>query len=157
MFSFVKVLLYTYPHLESIIGDIDKLVCLKAYTSFGTSCERAAEKIIDTIDKKRRLLNLKVVLDDLILKLNDEEKWLLEHKYFRRRKFIKKYLGCTTVTFSERTYFRKQNRLLSKLSWLLSLKGMSEEWFLDNYSDIDWFSSFYKRIKSEQKTAQKAS
>lgn len=148
-----KVLLYSYPHLQNIIADMDKLVCQKAYSSFANSfsCLDLSEKIIKIIDRKNRLIDLKLKLDDIFKNYTLEEKWLLEHKYFKRKKYIKKLIAKVKINYSIRTYFRKQNRLIEKFSKSLIVSGMSERWFLNNYSDINWFSSLYNRMKVEEK------
>ena len=153
MCYFEKVLLYSFPHLKNIIGDMDKLVCQKAYSSFSNnvSCLDLSEKIIKIIDRKDRLIDLKMKLDEIFKGFTQEEMLLLEQKYFKRKIYIKKLTEKISIKYSLRTYFRKQNRLLEKLSKSLRNTGMSESWFLDKYGDIDWFNCLYTRLKNDEK------
>ena len=154
MCYYEKVLLLSYPHLANIIDDMDKLVCQKAYSSFtnNISCLDLSEKIITIIDKKDRLIDLKIKLDEIFKNFSIEELWLLEQKYFKRKSVLKKLSGKITIQYTLRTYFRKQNRLLEKFSKSLCHKGMIESWFLERYGDIEWFNSLYSRLKYEEKT-----
>jgi hypothetical protein len=157
MCYFEKVLLYSYPHLTNIIGDMDKLVCQKAYCSFSNnvSCLDLSEKIIRIIDKKDRLIDLKLKLDEIFKNFSVEEMLLLEQKFFKRKAVLKKLIEKFTIKYSLRTYFRKQNRLLEKFSKSLNKNGMNEKWFLDKYGDIDWFKCLYSRLKYDEKIKQK--
>jgi len=156
MCYFENVLLYSYPHLTNIISDMDKLVYQKAYSSVSNniSCLDLSEKIIKIIDKKDRLINLKIKLDEIFKNYSNEELLLLEQKYFKRKAVLKKLLEKFTINYSLRTYFRKQNRLLEKFSKSLNINGLSESWFLDKYGDIDWFNSLYSRLKHDEKIKQ---
>lgn len=144
-----KVLLKAYPHLTGIIGDMDRLVRKKAFTSHAScyGCLKLSEGILSIMDKKERLIGLKLRLDGILKNYTVEEKWLLENRYFRRSECLKTLLSEVRVDFSLRTYYRKQQRVFAKFCKSLDFRGMCESWFIDNYFDIEWLKSLYYRVK----------
>lgn len=143
-----KVLLYVYPRLDKFIKDIDFLVESRAYASIDSrkNTESLANEIISLINVKDKFLDLKIVLEKIFTKFTFEETYLLEYKYFRRSEVLNSLYANYACDFTERTYFRKQNKVLKKFTEALISRGMSEEWFLQEYKDINFMMVTYKKI-----------
>ncbi len=111
----------------------------------------AAGEIVREIALKETLSALSALVDEMIESFSEEENYLLEYKYFRRKsvlggRFADFSLGCT-----ERSYFRKQNRLLLKAADIFSKRGWTEEKFLDETDGL--FSRVMSALGSGQEQA----
>ena len=103
-----KAILYVYPMMKKLaeatrIGARNKAI-LSYRSKLGTM--RDVEAVADELLLANRLDELKEVVDSLLQRLSTEERFLLEYRYFRRKKCLAEFgeeLAC-----SERNYFRKQ-------------------------------------------------
>lgn len=149
MKDYQKVMLYVYPRIEKIVRDIDGIVEAQALCCFSAeSCLRTAERIAEHICAKSSFLLLKDFLEKIIGELSRDELYMLEYKYFRRRKklegeFCGFVLGC-----NERTYFRKQARLADKLNASFLREGLDEAWFSKHFSNVGFMMSACEAVKN---------
>lgn len=149
MKDYQKVLLYVYPRIERIVRDIDGMVRAQAYAVSGTeSGERVAERIAEYICVKGSFLYLKERLEEMLSRLNKEELYMLEYKYFRRRKKLKGEFCGYALDYNERTYFRRQARLSDKLNASLLREGMNEAWFSEHFSDVGFMMTALENVKN---------
>lgn len=147
MDSYVKAVLYVYPKLENLIGQIDGVVYKKALGSFSDTspCEAQAEKILALIGVKDMLIDLKLKSDEALEKFTAEEMKYFEYKYFRR-----KPKSCFEgFDVSGRSYFRRQKRLLELFEKRLSHRGIGEE-ELKKYAEIDFFGELVRKLEKAQ-------
>ena len=49
---------------------------------------------------------------------------------------------------SERTYFRRQNRLADKFNALLLRRGLSEDWFMTTYSGVPYVMAALEKVRA---------
>lgn len=140
-----KTLLNCYPCLERIAGAIDGLVLTNGLHSgcgyYNTLT--SANKIIELIDRKKILINLKVLTEKIIEKMSVEYARILVLKFFDRVKSedIAKIMGL-----SHRNYFRKLNQAINSFATGLVKFGFTavvlektvekEEWIKDVYDSI---------------------
>lgn len=125
----VKAFLYCYPKMEQMEGNYEEHIKNKAYTSFKIAAERIAEEIAEEILKKSLLKDLKRRMDKVIERLTEQEKYLLELRYFRRKKALAEYEEKYGKDFfgSVRNYFRRQAALLKKTEILMERYGLGKE------------------------------
>ena len=129
--DYVKAVLYAYPALEEIGEAVGTSAENKALLSYKNprSTEEVAGEIVREIAVREAISELHAIVDGLLNSLTEEENFLLEYKYFRRKSALKSFrgyaLGC-----SERSYFRKQQLLLDKAADYFGKNGWSRERFV---------------------------
>lgn len=138
--DYQKVILFLYPKLSRLTEDIGKIVEAKAQASYSgkESAEACAQKILDYLYVRDCFAVLKENMDKVMEQLTREEKYLLEYKYFRRKKVLVGEFSDFSVQYCERTYFRRQKRLAGKMNNLFLRAGLSEEWFLHTFSGVSY-------------------
>ena len=150
---FAKTALYAYPNIMAITEQIDELVEKKALFSmndFSPALEQF-DKIVDLTEQKKVMFALKLFLDDAIKQFKKDELDCLEYKYFKRKS--KKYFE--NFDFTSRSYFRKQVKIINKVSKSLELAGATDEWFKEHCLRMDFFKELLKRVIEHEKNSQK--
>lgn len=112
--------------------------------------ESLCEYLAEEIGRMGAVRELKGKMDGVLSVLSEEERFLLELRYFGRKKRLSEYCGrsvCESVG-SERNYYRRQERLLRKTAHLLRREGVTEDYFFREYGGIDWLISVYRYIES---------
>lgn len=148
MKDYQKVLLYAYPKLGRVAEDIGQIVRAKALAScFGRDSARVcAEKMIQYNFLRDQLLFLKGEMDALFAELCREERFLLEYKYFRRKQELAQYADLR-LQYSERTYYRRQQKLARTVNALFLRKGLSEQWFFEAFSRVPFFMAALEKVR----------
>ena len=136
--------------------DYEEHIKNKALLSYDSRkrAEDLAEYLAGEIIEMRRLEWLKGKLEGVLAKLTEEEKILVEGRYFGKRKRLKQYLhekredenGRGT---SERNYFRRQRRLGEKLEKMLTSVGVTEEAYFSQLHSVEIFAKIYKMVERE--------
>lgn len=145
MEEYVKIILYTYPFLRTVGKDYEEHIRNKAILSYKSrlSTEALAEEIAREILEQRKLLYLKEKADEVIAKLTEIDKLLLQIRYFGQKRKLplleEKLCSSEGEKWSERKYFRRQERLGGKLGGLFSFVGLTKELFEKEYSLLDIF------------------
>ena len=144
--DYVKAILYVYPAMgalaEAARGAAENKALLSYRSRFNAMHD--LEEVAEEIFLAERLDSLKITTENLLADLNSEELFLLEYRYFRRKKFLAKFGG--SVLCSERSYFRKQEKLLRKIASQFSLNGIKEEYFLKAYKNSVCLMRVYRAI-----------
>lgn len=148
--NYAKVMLYAYPFLNAVDKDYEEHIRNKAILSYGNkwTAEGLAEYIAGEIITKRNIAALKQDLEKVFGKLDEVEKQLLEIRYFGKRKKLRDFLknGCGKSAWSERKYFRRQQRLGDKLAAMMSSVGLTKERYLQEFACVDIFQRIAKLI-----------
>lgn len=144
--EYAKAILYVYPVMEALIEASRGAAENKALLSYRSRFDAMhdLEEVAQELFLAERLDDLKQLLDKIFLRLSDEELFLLEYRYFRRKKELARFgeeLAC-----SERNYFRKQERLLQKIAAQLSLNGVTEQYFLQAFEKSLCLMKVYRAI-----------
>ncbi len=154
MENYVKALLYFYPMMRSTERNYGEYIRNKAIMSYDNRvpAETTVEKILEEIIKKKKFEELTNKLTSVMKELNLEDKVLLEFRYFRRKKVLKKIVknGLWKFVGSKRNYFRRQNKLEKKIYSILIKKGLTEKEFLDNYAELEEIKDIVNYIESRQ-------
>ena len=140
-YEYAKVILYAYPRLEEMAEAVGIGAENKAYLSFRSkeSALALAEKIAEELAVKSRLLRLKEAADAVVAACTEEERFLLEHKYFRRKELLGGRFAGMRLGCSERNYFRLQAALLKKAAAHFAAHGWTEEGFLRAFGSFSPF------------------
>lgn len=147
-FEYVKVILYAFPKMKMLSEAISAGVEVKAALSFRSKCGalEAAEKIAEEIARSARLDRLYADTEAAAETLSEEERFLLEYKYFRRKSVLAERFG-KFMALSERVYFRRQNALLPKVARLLAARGWTEEEFFRAFGSYPPFMRALRAVK----------
>ena len=149
-----KTLLIAYGHLETICGAIDKTVLDYGLKSSAINCdvEYLAKKMISLIERKKFLINIKVLVDNALNRISDAEAKVLILKYIDN---LPSNIASEVLKVSMRTYFRKLNIALENFAKILIFQGYSTAKFFDMFKNEKWileiFDSYYKKEKKDEK------
>lgn len=144
--KYVKVVLYAYPTLKTIGEEYAIHISNKALLSYKS--QKPAEELVEYLAKeiiyKQRLEWLKGFLEGIMDKLDDTEKALLRLRYFspckNRKKEIQKEnaeVYTAIATWTDSSYFRRQNKLAKKIGNMIENAGFSEEIYQKDFAFID--------------------
>lgn len=157
--NYAKVILYTYPLLKTMERDYADHIRNKALLSYNGvwDTERLTEYLAGEILRKESLEWLRGVVEETLLELSDLERDLIAIRYFGKRNRLyqvvalaedkkvndKKKTENTCGEFekklSKREYFRKQQRLVEKLSGMFWKKGLTKEVYLQYFAGVEVF------------------
>lgn len=150
MESYIKAVLYVYPRLEKIKADYGEHIRNRALMScsYRGATENLCEYLAREIVRKQLIGELKNTLDEVLEKMTEEERFLLELRYFGRKKHLTEYSRNTVreIAGSERNYYRRQEKALCKAGYLLKRAGLTEEVFFREYGGIETLSSVCRYI-----------
>lgn len=149
--EWTKTLLYVYKYLERVCEGIDKLVDESAMNSFyyrrsghENNVVDIANRIIELTDRKTKLINIKVLVDNCLLKLDRLYAQLLIEKYIDEeisdRIALKHGLNV-------RTYFRKSSQAENTFTNLMSKEGFNDEKLNTYLSSEKWIVEVYEKFK----------
>lgn len=137
--AFSKTLLEVYNSLEIVCERIDKMVDNKAsegstYGRTGNSLE-LFNSIINLTERKVNLINLKLRIEQSLIKLSPIEAKVLILKYVDRLT----YKQISTLTNQNiRTTFRYVEKGIENFTKNIKLNGLTEEFIRNKYSEEKW-------------------
>ncbi len=141
-----KTLLSSYRFLERIAGAIDKIIEKKALSSSQVSLSNIvtnntlvlADQIIDLSERKIKLINLKILIQNALGKMDKSQARILIKKYIEKNS-VDQILD--SMSLSRRTYFRKVSEAESAFEAVCASLGypynkldvylQSEKWILE--------------------------
>lgn len=149
-YDYLKVLLYGYSKMDMLAESVEEGARVSAKLSFRNygNVLTLAEKIATEMFVSERLQAWKHALDECLCQADQEELFLLEYKYFRRKKVLANHFSDWVADYSERSYFRKQNDLLRRLASKLAAHGYTEEAFFNDFAKFMPFMRVYAALKS---------
>jgi len=166
-----KTILSVYRYLERICGAIDKIVVqtglnssnITGYNYSFNNVFAITERIIDLSERKVTLINLKLIIEEVLSKIDEEDAQILIEKYVDSRK-CKEIAEIHDV--SMRTLFRKIDSAENSFGKHLRVLGYddkkldkflkNEQWIVNVYNDysankaeeISLSNSFLERAAS---------
>ena len=146
-FEYVKVMLYAYPKLDELAYAVAEGAEVKAALSFRSYDDTFTllEKIANEVLLSQKLRGLKRFLDGVLASFSEEERFLLEYKYFRRKKILRQADMC--LPCSERSYFRRQTAVFRKVCSRFLTGGWTEQKFMKEFSSYLPFMRFLKALR----------
>lgn len=147
--AYEKTLLYVYPHLKKMATIIQKNICNAAIASYFSqeAVEIYVQRLLCCERQSYFLLHIKRELSLILKDFSLRELYVLEQRYFRRKKFLREYKNNHLFkNFPMRSFYRYQHTVLKKFEKALRLRNMDEQWFKDNFSDIDCVMTVYKKV-----------
>ncbi len=151
-----KTILSVYRYLERICGAIDKIImsmALNCGDMLGqnyniNNAYSVSQKIIDLSERKVKLINLKILIEETLKEINKKDALLLIERYFNatpRKELSEKN------EVSLRTIFRKIEQAENTFSKRLTIKGYGSLALSEMLKEEGWINSVYLRISSENK------
>lgn len=146
-----KTLLSIYRHLFKLTRAIDKMVL-----EFGlNSCRfcgvcgtyNSAQKIIELTDRKVNLINLKVLIEKVLTKVDDVSCKILTLKFIDR---MSNETIMDVLDIKRRTYFRKYQSALNSFANMLLIEGYNNEKIVNLIGSETWIFDVYKEIFNKE-------
>lgn len=149
-----KTLLNAYKYLGTLCESIDKLINLTAKTSFYTggrwieenSILNISQKIIKLSDRKIDYINLKIIIEKALSKLQKKLAKLLILRYVNR---INSETISKILKMSERTFYRKTVNAIEQFAHELYCLGYNSEKLEVLYLSDLFISSIYEKQEKE--------
>lgn len=146
-----KTLLSTYNCLEPISDAIDKLVISQGVNSCCNhlSTMDNAEKIISLIQRKKMLINLKVITENVIASIDTKSARILVMKYFDH---VKPEVCYKLLEMSRRTFFRKIDRAVEEFAIHLKNFGYTSENLEQLLAKESWIKEYYNHFAKQKES-----
>lgn len=153
--SYLKAVLYAYPKLRDVAEATAVSAENKAALSYKSYLDPLAlmEGIAEEFLTARALFALSELLDDAISLLTEEEKFLLEYRFFRRKKYLRQMCAQRPFIFSQRSYFRRQVALLRKIRNILAARFFTEKEFFARFSSCEFLMTLYRAAERGERQA----
>ena len=147
-----KTILTVYKYLERIAGAIDKLVERQAINSYysnfaNNGVEDLADKIIELSERKVKLINIKVLTENTLEKMEESSAQLLIEKYIDNDK---SEIIAQRHNFPMRTYFRRQKQAEDAFTAYMALQGFSESKISEYLAGEAWIVEVFNNFKTKE-------
>lgn len=146
MENYLKTVLYAYPLLKTVGEDYAEHIRNKAVLSYNSSwrTEDLAEYLAKEILRKNNLLWLRGAIDGVLAKLDETERALIAARYFGKKKLPLHKAG--EQEWSERTYFRQQQKVSEKVGGMLIVAGVTKEFFDTRLQGVELISKIHRCV-----------
>jgi hypothetical protein len=143
MANYEKTLLYTYPKFSTVISLLDgKFSSFVNRSRFGIEpAETSLDNLMQVTTLITTLKTAKQIIKDAFLSFDENEKSLVEFKYFKRN--FKRYVGYNSQTYDYRKFHEK---ILKKFRKFILSKGLTETWFNDNLMQFSFIREVFRRV-----------
>lgn len=141
-----KSALSLYRYLEAMSNTIDKIVISTGKNSNCSLLQKyqttyyQAGKMIELAERKRKMINLKVAVEDTLVNLSVMDRRILGLVFIDG---VKSERVAKILNMSLRTFFRRKNKALNNFMEEMELAGFNAEYFIKEYSTERWFNSVY--------------
>ncbi len=147
-----KSALSIYKYLEKMTDTIDRIVMDTSKHSNSQTMQRSnttyyqTRKLIEFLDRKRKMINLKVAVEDALSKLSKTDRRILGLVFIDgvKSELIAQFLGV-----SLRTFFRKKVMALNQFNSQMVASGFNLEYFMKEYGHEKWIVSVYEECVSK--------
>ncbi len=152
--NWAKTILYVHKYLERITEGIDKLVEREAMNSYYFSSTRendvakVANKIIELTERKKRLINIKVLTENCLKSIDNLQARILIGKYINEEPCE---ILAQRLNLAERTFFRKLKEAEESFSKALCRYGFNDEKISSYLKGESWIIDVYENFLDEGK------
>lgn len=148
-----KTILTSYRFLEKVSDAIDRLVETRALNSFYMGSNNfsqnnvfvVSESLINLTERKKKLINLKVVCDQSLRSCKEEHAQILIERYIdgdKAKEIAERH------ELSMRTYFRRLESAEGEFSAYLSRNGYTEKFLAKTLLSEKWIYEIYSKFSS---------
>lgn len=147
MFEYEKTVLYLYPKIGYLKKMYHRLADAMIRSSSADSRTlQYINEIIDYTFLVGALEELRQTLECILAGLSEDEKCLIEYKYFRRKRLLYGKYENYEFPFSYSSFFRKIRNVTRKISVRLHAAGYDEKVFLTEFSSSDIVMRVYCNV-----------
>lgn len=153
MENYIKTVLYAYPLLKNVEVEYAEHIKNKAILSYDSrwDAEKLTEYLAEEILSKNHLIWLRQLIERVVARLNEVERVLLSIRYFGQTRcaqvFKEQSKEIGALAWSERTYFRKQQRLGEKVAAMLCVDGLTRDVFDRDFAHLDIIGRIHKFVE----------
>ena len=141
--GWARTILSVYVYLERVTGAIDKVVKARAENSFHFTSSSFAyndiisisDHILNLTERKVNLINLKIICESVLEKIDLFQAKLLISAFIDKRK---SHETAQLLHISPRSYFRKLTQALNAFTAQLDLMGYTDEVLKMLYGKEQW-------------------
>ena len=146
---YAKTMLYAYPYIDTMVKRMDDKILKKAMGSMldTSPCEDQCTSIILLLGQKEDLKYLKNLIERMIMKFPFSDFDYFDYRYFKIRP--KEYYKDKIKL--DRTYYRKQARLIKKFCTIFSAIGGDDKWFEEKFLSIRFIKNLHIRVIEREK------
>lgn len=146
----VKSMLHVYKHLEALTLSLEKMAKNKGVGSYYSYDDTLKEidYLLSLTERKIFLINLKVVMDEIILSLDKELGKLLVLKYIDELDNDAISVQCN---LTERTFFRQLNRAYDGFCKKLQVVSKERPNFYSQLKNDLWLNAIVKYLTKDVK------
>lgn len=134
---------------------IDKIILDAGINSNSQTMQKSqttysqASKIIEFLDRKRKMINLKVAVEESLAKLSKSDRRILALVFIDgiKSEMVAQFLGV-----SLRTFFRKKIQALIKFNMQMIANGFDLKFFNGEYGNEKWLLSVYNECLTKSAT-----
>lgn len=146
-----ETILTVYRYLERISGAIDKIIMQRALASsnivgqnyFYNNTYSVSQRIIDLSERKITLINLKVLIEDTLCKIDPKEAKILIFKYVDK---LKSREIAPKMGIALRSVFRKLESAEQSFKSELIASGYNDIKLKDMLKDEVWINQTYNAL-----------
>ncbi len=151
--SWSNTVLVAYSAIPKICDFVDFSV--KNRTTFtygakhlqnGIETEKLFDEFFELQDKKRRLINLHIIISQCTETLPAKLKNVLQQRFCENKTYQE---IADTEQCNLRTIFRRIDKAMIEFSEKMNLKGYTEEWIENEYGDMNFIKETKKRLTDE--------
>lgn len=145
-----KTLLNAYSYLEQICDAIDKMVLNYGIGSFSSNQTMVvAESILKLIARKKRLINIKVLVDGVLNNISGSSARILTVRYIDK---VKTEVASKVLNMSNRNFFRKIIQGANEFATELKKQGYDATKLNDMFKKENWILEIYNSYCQKDKS-----
>ncbi len=156
-----KTLLMSYNYLERIADKIDNIITKEALGSrcvtfemlIHNSSMSVSNRIIELSERKVKIINLKVLIEEMLAKVSDDDFSLLCQRFIEGKK-VNEIMSLSSC--SERTAFRRIENAVDSFAKVLKSTGYNDYKLQDMISGEAWISNIAEKTLEKSINYEKA-
>ena len=155
-----KTLLGVYKYLDIITNSIDELVYKRAHSSFHynnmyyNSTYNTANKIIELTIRKKKLKEIKILIEDVVAQMKDDDIRIISLLYFD---LLKNTTVAQILQVSMRTFFRQKTIALQNFAKVLESLGYNHAKLITMLEDEKWLIELYNKTLVDGRSVKQSS
>lgn len=146
--------LVAYSILPKIVRELDKGVINRVNSSFqsrhlkiGVSTERLIDEILELNEEKRKIVNLRYIVNKALQKMSKSNKEILIARMIEKQTF--QSIAEHTNT-SLRTVFRHVSNAEDEFRRYMIDDGFTDEWFDKEYGEDKYIAPIHQRVMEDK-------
>lgn len=152
MYEYEKTMLYVYPNarvLKALYAELADGKIKRSALNDGNT-EKLVKEIMTCIEIQKAISRLVERVECILRYFTEEEKFIMEYRFFRRKKYLDEKYGEYKPNFSRSGFYRKIDEILKKFSAVLRDQGYTEKNFKEDFSESDLIMKVYYKVMAKK-------